>query len=159
MDNKRGQERVKILRLMQCIKRLLPKILHRKRGGVLKNKTFILVISQLNYMELNKSQIIIIKTIASSMLGFPNIDKIFTEEIIRIAMENPSHTMIIVVSFLKIILVISSVIWLYQLLNNALITYQTKSRDVFINVYLAKLVLTGLVTAVGMYLLLLIIPI
>ena len=109
-------------------------------------------------MEFNKSQKIIIRTIAGLMLGFPDIDKVFTKEIIKLAMENPSQVMIFIVSILKLFLVVASIIWLYQLLNNILITYNTKSQDVFWNTYITKLILTGLVTFIIIYLILIITP-
>ena len=103
----------------------------------------------LNYfmvkMEFNKSQSLIIRTIASAVLGFPNINKIFTEEIINIVMQNPSQIMIILVSIIKALLVILSIIWLIQLSRNIEITYRTKSERVFQR-YLLKLILTGIVT-------------
>jgi len=95
-------------------------------------------------MEFNKSQVLIIGTIASAVLGFPNINKIFTEEIINIVMQNPSQIMIILVSIIKVLLVISSITWLMQLVRNIEITHRTKSERVFQS-YLLKLILTGIV--------------
>ncbi len=109
-------------------------------------------------MDFNKSQLLIIGTITSAVLGIPDIKKIFTEEIIKIVMESPSQIMIILVSILKIILVISSVYWLIQLGKNIEITHNTKSKGAF-EYYLLKLVLTGLVTFIIMILLKRIIPI
>lgn len=91
-------------------------------------------------------------TISSAVLGFPNINNIFTEEVIKIVMENPSQVMIILVSIIKILLVIGSVTWLFQLIKNMEITYRTKSDNVFHN-YLLKLVITGIFTFFGSLLL------
>ena len=103
-------------------------------------------------MEFNKSQLLIMGTIASAVLGFPDINKIFTEEIIKIVMENPTYIMIILVSIIKIILIISSIIWLIQLVKNIEITYRTKSERVF-QYYLLTLILTGIVTFIVMLIL------
>ena len=91
-------------------------------------------------------------TISSAVLGFPNINNIFTEEIIRLVMENPSQIMIILVSIIKLLLVIGSVTWLFQLIKNMEITYKTKSNNAFQN-YLLKLVITGILTFFGSLLL------
>ena len=109
-------------------------------------------------MEFNKSQLLIIGTILSAILGFPNITKIFTEEVIKIVMESPSQIMIILVSILKIFLVISSVYWLIKLGKNIEITYNTKSKEAFKN-YILKLVLTGIVTLIVIILAKKIVPI
>tara|TARA_Y100000310_G_C20543324_1_gene744387 strand:- start:158 stop:496 length:339 start_codon:yes stop_codon:yes gene_type:complete len=103
-------------------------------------------------MEFNKSQLLIMGTISSAVLGFPNINKIFTEEVIKIVMENPSQIMIFLVSIIKILLVIGSVAWLFQLIKNIEITYRTKSDNVFQN-YLLKLAVTGILTFFGSLLL------
>ena len=103
-------------------------------------------------MEFNKSQLLIIGTISSVVLGFPNITKIFTEKVIEIVMEKPSQIIIVLVSIIKIILIISSILWLIQLIRNMKITYETKSSSVFQN-YLLKLVVTGIFTFIGSLLL------
>jgi hypothetical protein len=100
-------------------------------------------------MEFNKSQLLIIETIVSAVLGVPDINKIFTEDIIKMVMENPSQIIIILVSIIKILLVISSIIWLIQLVKNIDITYKTRSSDVFQN-YLITLILTGIITFILM---------
>ncbi len=98
-------------------------------------------------MTFNKSQLLVIGTISSSVLGIPDINKVFTEEIIRIAIENPSPTMIIVVSLLKILLVILSFAWLVQLIRNIKFTYDMHNSNTF-NLYLATLFLTAVITFV-----------
>ncbi len=67
-------------------------------------------------------------------------------------MENPSQIMIILVSIIKLLLVIGSVTWLFQLIKNMEITYKTKSNNAFQN-YLLKLVITGILTFFGSLLL------
>lgn len=103
-------------------------------------------------MEFNKSQLLITGTISSAVLGFSNINKIFTEEVIKIVMENPSQIMIFLVSIIKILLIIGSIAWLFQLIKNIEITYRTKSDNVFQN-YLLKLTITGILTFFGSLLL------
>ena len=93
-------------------------------------------------MEFNKSQLLVIGTIFSSVLVIPDLDVLFTEEIIKIVMQDPSAIMIILVSILKIILILSSVIWLIQLIKNIEFTHRTKSKDVFVN-FLFTLALTA----------------
>ena len=67
---------------------------------------------------------LIIGTISSAVLGFPNINKIFTKEIINIIIENSSQIIIFLVSIIKILLVISSIAWLIQLIRDMEITYK-----------------------------------
>lgn len=100
-------------------------------------------------MDLNKSQLLVIGTIFSATLGIINIHKVFTEEIINIVMENPSHTMVALVSILKILLFIISITWLIQLVRNIGITYRTKSEQLFKN-YILDLGLTALTTVIFM---------
>ena len=109
-------------------------------------------------MEFNKSQLLIIGTISSAALGLPNINKVFTEEIIKIVMQNQTATMILLVSILKIVLVISSIIWLIKLIKNIEITYNTKSKSAFEN-YVLTLVLTAVLTSIVMLFVKRIIPI
>ena len=103
-------------------------------------------------MKLNKSQSLIIKTTLSSVLGFPNIDKIFTEEIIKLLMQAPNTTIILIVSILKILLAIASVVWLIQLINNMRFVHRTKHDAVFQD-YILKLVVTGIFSFIGALLL------
>ncbi len=98
-------------------------------------------------MRLNKSQILIIETIITGVFGFPDIHKVFSEEIIKLVMLEPTVSIIILVSLLKILLVILSINWLIQLLKNIELTYRTKSNRIFQN-YLIKLVITGLLAFV-----------
>lgn len=104
-------------------------------------------------MEFNKSQLLIAGTIVTSMLGFPNINKVFTEEIIRVALIDSTLTAIIIISILKIALALSSIAWLFQLLKNIEFTYQFHSEDIF-NIYMLKLVITAIITFIIMRLIL-----
>jgi len=99
-------------------------------------------------MKFNKSQLLIMGTIFSVVLGFPDINKIFTEEIINIVMQNPSQILIFLVSIIKILLVFLSIAWIIQLIKNVEITHRTKSESVFKN-YFFKLVLTGIITLIA----------
>ena len=103
-------------------------------------------------MKFNESQLLIIGTIFSSVLGFPNIHKIFTEEVINLAMQAPTPTWILIVSILKILLVAASVGWLIQLIKNIELTYRTKPAAVFKN-YIRNLVVTGIFSLIGALLL------
>ena len=94
---------------------------------------------------MNESQKLIIETIVSSMLGLPNIQKIFTEEIIKIVTFNPSSTIIILVSFLKIILTIAGIFWIMQLAKNIEFTYKNHNSRTF-KVYLLKIGATAIIT-------------
>jgi len=96
-------------------------------------------------MEFNKSQGIIIGTITSAMLGLPDINKVFTEEVINLVMTNPNPTIILIVSVLKILLVIASIAWAIQLYKNIELTSRTKSQRQF-DKYMTKLVITGIIT-------------
>jgi len=109
--------------------------------GTLKYLTFLLSLK----MEFNKSQGIIIGTITSAMLGLPDINKVFTEEVINLVMTNPNPTIILIVSVLKILLVIASIAWAIQLYKNIELTSRTKSQRQF-DKYMTKLVITGIIT-------------
>ena len=100
-------------------------------------------------MEFNKSQLLIIGTIASAVLGLPDIEKIFSVEIIKIVMQNPSQSIIILVSILKILLIVGSITWLIQLVKNIEFTYRTKSESIFQR-YILTLVITGILTFIAM---------
>jgi len=100
-------------------------------------------------MEFNKSQLLIIGTIASAVLGLPDIEKVFSEEIIKIVMQNPSQSIIILVSILKILLIVGSITWLIQLVKNIEFTYRTKSESIFQR-YILTLVITGILTFIAM---------
>ena len=100
-------------------------------------------------MEFNKSQLLIIGTIASAVLGLPDIEKIFSEEIIEIVMQNPSQSIIILVSILKILLIVGSIAWLIQLIRNIEFAYRTKSESVFQR-YILTLVITGILAFIAM---------
>jgi len=96
-------------------------------------------------MEFNKSQGLIIGTITSFMLGIPDINKIFTEEVIKIVMKNPTTQIIFLVSLIKILLVIASITWLIQLIKNIELTHRTKNVQQFQN-YMFTLLATGFLT-------------
>jgi hypothetical protein len=98
---------------------------------------------------MNKSQKIISGTIISGRLGIPNLEKIFTEEIIKIAMENTSPIMIYIISFAKILLVLCSVWGLIELLKNIELQYRTKNEKEFFN-YFIKLIVTGLIIYIAL---------
>ncbi|NPE26720.1 hypothetical protein HNV12_01810 [Methanococcoides sp. SA1] len=72
---------------------------------------------------INESQFIIAGGIISAKLGIPNIQKIFTEEIINIVSQNPTLTNIILISLLKITLIVASFAALIQLSRNIEFTY------------------------------------
>ena len=103
-------------------------------------------------MKFNKSQLLIMSTVFSSVLGFPNIHKVFTEEVINLAMQAPSPTWVLIVSILKLLLVVASVNWLIQLIKNIELTYRTKPAAVFKD-YIIDLVLTGIFSFIGVLLL------
>ena len=99
-------------------------------------------------MHINKSQRLIIETIGSAVLGLPDINKIFTEEIINFTLNNPMPFLVPLISVLKILLVIGSIYWLIQLIQNIEITYRTKSPNIFQN-YIMKLIITGFLTLIA----------
>ncbi|MAG78738.1 hypothetical protein CL616_05230 [archaeon] len=109
-------------------------------------------------MKFNKSQKLIIGTIATATFGFPDINRIFTEEIIKLVMKNPSSIMILLVSILKILLVLASIYWLIQLIKNISLTHTTKSKVAFQN-YFFELILTVLITLILMIAIKIVIPI
>jgi len=97
----------------------------------------------------NKSQWLIIGVITTSMLGIPDINEVFTREIIKVASVNPTLFAIILISVLKIALVLASLAWLFQLAKNIEFTYNNHSENTFYK-YLLKLVLTGLIAFIVM---------
>ena len=99
-------------------------------------------------MKLNESQQLIIGVIVTAMIGIPNIQAVFTKEIINIILQNPSSLMIFLVSILKIGLIVLSLGWLIKLGNNIKFTYNKyypRNKEVFLN-YVAELFLTGEIT-------------
>lgn len=100
-------------------------------------------------MPLNKSQLLIIGVIVSGMLGIPDINEIFTEEIVKIVSQNPTPLLIWVVSLLKITLIILSITWIFQLANNVQFTYEHHNEKTF-NYFLFKLVATAIITFIVM---------
>lgn len=99
-------------------------------------------------MELNESQGLIIGTITTAMLGIPNIQAVFTKEIINMILQNPSPLFIFLASILKLTLIVLSVGWLIKLANNIEFTYNRYYRyreDIFWN-YIGNLILTGMIT-------------
>ena len=66
-------------------------------------------------INFSQSQILIIAFIVAAMLGIPDINHVFTEEVIKIVSIDPTLFMIALVSILKIVLAISSIVWLIQL--------------------------------------------
>lgn len=96
-------------------------------------------------MTLNKSQLLIIGAIVSAFLGVPDINKVFTEEVINLVMQNPSPMMIFLVSITKILLTLSVFGWIAELIKNMEFTYRNKSNAIF-QCYLFKLVITAIVT-------------
>ena len=100
-------------------------------------------------MPLNKSQILIIGTISSAMLGIPDINEVFTEEIAKVVMQNPTPIMIVIVSLLKITLIILSFAWIIQLARNIQFTYEHHNEKTF-NYFMFKLVATAIITLIVM---------
>lgn len=99
-------------------------------------------------MELNESQTLIIGVITTAMLGIPNLQAIFTQEIINTLLQNPSTLIIFLASILKLVLVGLSVGWIIKLGYNIEFTYNRYYRwreDIFWN-YIGTLLLTGIVT-------------
>jgi len=99
-------------------------------------------------MELNESQVLIIGTIVTAVLGIPNIQAIFTKEIINMLLQNPSPFVIFLASILKLSLIVLSIGWLIKLSGNIEFTYNKYypwRKDIFWN-YLANLLLTGEIT-------------
>jgi hypothetical protein len=103
-------------------------------------------------MELNKSQKLIIGTISAAVFGVPDIQEMFTKEIVNIVMTNPPPIVVFLVSIIKVLLVIASITWLIQLVKNIEINYNTKSKEVF-RIYLMTLVITGITTIIVLLLL------
>ena len=107
-------------------------------------------------MELNESQVLIIGAIATAMFGIPNIQSIFTQEIINTLLQNPSFLIIFLASLLKLTLIVLSVGWIIKLGYNIEFTYNRYYRwreDIFWN-YLGTLILTGMATFIILYLIL-----
>ena len=88
------------------------------------------------------------------MLGLPNIHKVFTEEIIKIVMENPPLTIIFIVSILKILFTIMAFCWIIKLVENLLERYKA-NKDGFWDIYTPKLIITACLTFSGMALIIL----
>lgn len=103
-------------------------------------------------MTFNKSQELIIGTIVTGMIGIPNIQTVFTKEIINMILQNPSPFIVFLASILKLVLIVLSIGWLIELGNNIEFTYNkyySWRKDIFWN-YLANLLLTGEVTFIIM---------
>jgi len=103
-------------------------------------------------MEFNESQQLVIGAITTAMLGIPNIQAVFTKEIIGIVLQNPAPLMIFLVSILKLGLVVISLDWLIKLAKNIEFTYNRHPRTFWD--YIGTLILTGLITFIIMYILL-----
>ena len=101
---------------------------------------------------MNESQKLVVGTIVSGRLGLPNINKIFTEEIIKIVSINPNSVMVVLISLLKITLIIASITWLIKLGKNIQFTYERHDEETFKN-YLLKLITTAIITLIIMIIL------
>ena len=92
-------------------------------------------------------------TILSAVLGFPNIHKVFTDGVIQLVSKDPSLTIIVLVSILKIVLVIASVAGFIQLLKNIKLTCNRTRGDKRFDKFMIKLTITGVLSFIGALLL------
>ncbi len=102
-------------------------------------------------MDLNQSQLLIIGFLVSLKFGLPNIEYLFTQEIINVISQSPNIGIIILVSLLKIFLLVLSMGFFIVLGRNIIFTYQ-RHPNKFDN-YMLKLVITFSLTSVLLWIL------